>query len=87
MTIPSQVIPQMIRNQLPAYGSLPPHRHPGRQVSLAVLEGDLRVTLEGQTRTLQAGEELSFSGEQSVALLAGAGGANFTVTMVPLTAS
>ncbi len=52
---------EVIRLVLPAGKSLPPHSVPG-EITVQCIEGSLTITLEGQSRTLGAGQLLYLAG-------------------------
>lgn len=54
---------------LEAGQGIPPHRHPGAAVVLAVLSGEIEVRMQG-TQTLQAGEVMTHDGNEAISLLA-----------------
>jgi quercetin dioxygenase-like cupin family protein len=54
---------------LEAGQGIPPHRHPGAQVVLAVLAGEIEVATEA-TQTVKAGEVVAHDGNGSISLLA-----------------
>lgn len=58
--------PRTVRLHLDADQHIPPHRHPGTNVVLHVLEGRLELTLDDDTYELGAGELIRFSGDRDV---------------------
>jgi uncharacterized protein (DUF2249 family) len=59
------------------------HDHPGRDVLFLVRSGDLRLTLDGDSYGLSAGEVVRFDGERDVAPRAGEAGATALVVLAP----
>ena len=58
--------PKTIRLSLAAGERVPEHEHPGRTVLFHVLEGAVDVALDGDARSVEAGEVLRFEGESAV---------------------
>lgn len=58
--------PQTIRLTLEEGETIPPHRHPDRQIVLHLLEGRLVVTLGDDDHEVAAGELVRFDGNQDV---------------------
>lgn len=58
--------PRVVRLSLAAGESVPPHRHPGTDVCVHVVEGALDLTVAGETRSLAAGDLARFSGDSEV---------------------
>lgn len=58
--------PRTVRLQLDAGQRVPPHSHPGTDVVLHVLSGELELTLDGETVDLRPGELVRFSGDREI---------------------
>ncbi|RBI63417.1 cupin [halophilic archaeon] len=58
--------PKTVRLTLDEGERVAPHRHPDRQVVLAVLDGRLTLDVGDETRTVEAGETVRFDGRQEV---------------------
>jgi len=58
--------PRTVRLQLAAGESVPPHTHPGTDIVLHLLSGELEVTLDGETHHVEPGELVQFSGDREV---------------------
>jgi quercetin dioxygenase-like cupin family protein len=58
--------PRAIRLDLAAGESLPEHTHPGSNVVLHVLEGELTLRLDGEPHDLSAGDVARFSGDREI---------------------
>ena len=58
--------PKTVRLALDAGERVAPHRHPDRQVVLAVLDGRLTLDVGGETHALAAGETVRFDGRLEV---------------------
>ncbi|MFB6137014.1 MAG: cupin domain-containing protein [Halobacteriaceae archaeon] len=58
--------PRVVRLALEADESVPPHTHPGTDVVLHVLDGQLELTLDGEHTVVDAGQVTRFSGEREI---------------------
>ncbi|WP_053948279.1 cupin domain-containing protein [Halolamina sediminis] len=58
--------PRTVRLELDAGEGVPAHTHPGTNVVLHLLDGQLEVSLDDETHELEAGELARFSGERSI---------------------
>lgn len=58
--------PKTIKLTLEAGESVPEHSHPGRDIVLYLLEGQIELTLDGETHDLPAGEIARFEGELDI---------------------
>lgn len=58
--------PRTVRIKLDAEERVPAHSHPGSDVLLHLLEGDLALSLDDETYDLEAGDLVQFSGECEV---------------------
>ena len=58
--------PRTVKLALDAGDRIPPHRHPGRQIVLHLLEGRLSLALGEDDRELEAGELVRFDGTQEI---------------------
>ncbi|RDI70078.1 cupin domain-containing protein [Halopelagius longus] len=58
--------PRMVRLSLDADERVPPHRHPGNDIVLHLVEGHLELTLDDETHELRAGQLARFSGEREI---------------------
>lgn len=59
--------PRTVRLRLDAGESMPPHRHPGQDVLIYVVEGELSLGLDDESHSLEAGDAIRFSGDREVA--------------------
>ena len=59
--------PKTIRLRLSEGESVAPHRHPGRDIVLHLLDGKLELSLDGETHELAAGDIARFEGEREIA--------------------
>ncbi len=55
--------PRTVLLSLAAEERVPPHSHPERAVVFQVLSGEIELTLDDETETLQAGELVRFDGD------------------------
>lgn len=78
---------KVFQRRLDPHSCIPEHTHKGRRVVVTVVSGDLTLTLDGEARHLGANDVVSFGGDLVTRLQAGAEGTEFTVTLVPVTAS
>lgn len=62
--------PRTVRLRLSADERIPPHRHPGTDVVLHLLEGHFALDLDGETYDLGAGDLVRFDGGSEVSPLA-----------------
>ena len=58
--------PKTIKLTLEAGESVPEHSHPGRDIVLYLLEGQIELTLDDETHDLSAGEIARFEGELDI---------------------
>lgn len=58
--------PRVVRLQLGAGESVPPHTHPESDVVIHVLEGEVVLSLDGEGYDLEAGQTVRFSGRLEV---------------------
>ncbi|ESP89843.1 cupin domain-containing protein [Candidatus Halobonum tyrrellensis] len=58
--------PKTIRLTLAAGDRVDPHRHPGRQVVLYLLEGAVDLTVGDETHSLREGDVARFDGDQDI---------------------
>jgi quercetin dioxygenase-like cupin family protein len=58
--------PRAVRLDLAAGESLPEHAHPGSNVILHVLDGELTLTLDGEPHDLSAGDVARFGGDREI---------------------
>lgn len=58
--------PRVVRLTLAAGASMPAHSHPGADVVIHVLAGELTVDLDGESHRCGAGELLRFDGDREV---------------------
>jgi quercetin dioxygenase-like cupin family protein len=58
--------PKTIRLTLPEGDSVPPHRHPGRDIVFHLLDGRVELTLDEETHDVTAGEIARFEGEREI---------------------
>lgn len=58
--------PRTVRLRLDADESVPEHTHPGRDIVVHLLEGELELTLDGESHGLSAGDLIKFEGEREV---------------------
>jgi uncharacterized cupin superfamily protein len=58
--------PRVVRLQLSAGESVPPHTHPGSDVVIRVLSGELELELDGESYGLSTGQVVRFSGRREV---------------------
>lgn len=58
--------PKTIRLTLKEGESVDPHRHPGRDIVLHLLEGAVNLDLDNETFDLAAGDVIRFEGEREV---------------------
>ncbi|PYE56588.1 cupin domain-containing protein [Deinococcus yavapaiensis] len=77
---------KVFRRRLDPHARLPEHTHKGREVVVTVVSGDLTLTLGAQARFLTENDVATFGGDVVTSLRAGERGAEFTVTLVPVTA-
>lgn len=61
---------------------VPRHGHPGARVVIAVLSGELRITMDEGTRTLHGAEVMAYDGAQPLALEAAQAGTRVLVTLL-----
>jgi quercetin dioxygenase-like cupin family protein len=61
------VEPKTVRLVLGAGESVPAHSHPGRDIVLYLIEGELELTLGDDTHQLSAGDVARFDGDQEIA--------------------
>lgn len=59
--------PRTVRLSLDADEALPEHDHPGVDVLLVVLAGDLDIDLGGDSHSLSQGDAVRFAGERRIA--------------------
>ncbi|MFB6303042.1 MAG: cupin domain-containing protein [Haloferacaceae archaeon] len=59
--------PRTVRLALDADEAVPEHTHPDRTVVVAVLEGELTLSIDGEEHDLAAGDLARFDGRRSVA--------------------
>ncbi|MFB6303974.1 MAG: cupin domain-containing protein [Haloferacaceae archaeon] len=59
--------PRAVRLALDAGEGVPEHTHPDRNVVLAVLDGELTVSLDDEDHDLTAGDVVRFDGRRRVA--------------------
>ena len=78
---------KVFQRRLEPHGRIPEHTHKGRKVIVTVVAGDLTLTLGGEARHLATNDVVSFGGDLVTSLQAGGQGTEFTVTLVPVTAS
>lgn len=58
--------PKTIRLRLDADERIDPHRHPGRDIVIHVLEGQIELDLDEETIDLDSGNVVRFEGEHEV---------------------
>jgi quercetin dioxygenase-like cupin family protein len=58
--------PKTIRLTLAAGESVDPHRHPGRDIVLYLIEGTVELQLGDEVHTVEAGGVARFEGEQDI---------------------
>lgn len=58
--------PRTVLLRLDEGESVPPHQHPGTDIVLYAIEGDLSVALGDETYSVTAGDAVSFSGDQDI---------------------
>jgi len=58
--------PRTVRLELEAGERIPEHTHPGQDIVLHLLSGELELTLGEETHELQAGQLAQFSGDQEI---------------------
>ncbi|MFB6156660.1 MAG: cupin domain-containing protein [Haloferacaceae archaeon] len=58
--------PRTVRLALDAGESVPEHRHPGRNVVIAVQSGEVTLSLDGEDHGLTAGDLIRFDGRRRV---------------------
>lgn len=58
--------PRTVRLELDEDEHVPPHTHPGTDIVLHLLSGQLELTLDDETYTLTPDELIRFSGEREV---------------------
>lgn len=58
--------PKTIRLTLPEGESVPPHRHPDREIVLYLLDGDLELRLGEETLAVEPGDVVRFDGDQDI---------------------
>lgn len=56
-------VPRTVRLKLDAGQQMPPHRHPGTDIVLHLLSGEIDLVLDEDTYSLAPGELIQFSGE------------------------
>lgn len=59
--------PRTVRLKLDAGQQMPPHRHPGTNIVLHLLTGELDLVLDDETYALAPGDLIRFSGECEIA--------------------
>lgn len=59
--------PKTVRLSLEAGQTVPEHTHPGRDIVLYVVDGDIELTLGEDTHELTGGDVARFSGDQDIA--------------------
>lgn len=62
--------PKTIRLTLAAGERVEPHRHPGRNVVLHLLDGALELDLDDETHSLEPGDIARFDGDRDISPLA-----------------
>lgn len=55
--------PRTVRLKLDAGQQMPPHRHPGTNIMLHLLTGELDLVLDDETYALAPGDLIQFSGK------------------------
>lgn len=58
--------PKTVRLSLAAGERVDSHRHPGRSVVLAVLDGALELDLDDETHALESGDVARFDGDRAI---------------------
>lgn len=58
--------PRTVRLRLDAGESVPPHRHPGLDVLIYAVDGELTLGIDDETHRLEAGDAIRFSGDREV---------------------
>jgi quercetin dioxygenase-like cupin family protein len=58
--------PTTVRLSLAAGERVEPHRHPGRSVVVAVLDGAIELALDGESHALDSGDVARFDGDRAV---------------------
>lgn len=58
--------PRVVRLQLGAGESVPPHTHPESDVVIHLLEGEVALALDDEVYELSAGQTIRFSGRREV---------------------
>ena len=58
--------PKTIKLTLEAGESVPEHSHPGRDIVLYLLEGQIELTLDDETHDVSAGDIARFEGELDI---------------------
>lgn len=58
--------PRTIRLQLDAGQQLPSHQHPGTNIVLHLLTGEIELELDDETYSLVPGDLIRFSGERAI---------------------
>jgi quercetin dioxygenase-like cupin family protein len=58
--------PRAVRLELEADERVPPHSHPGTDVVLYLVSGDLELSLDGETYDLSAGQIARFGGDREI---------------------
>lgn len=58
--------PRVVRLQLDPGESVPPHTHPESDVVIHVVEGEMELSLDGESYDLEAGQTIRFSGLREV---------------------
>jgi quercetin dioxygenase-like cupin family protein len=58
--------PRTVRLRLDAGEAVPPHRHPGYDIVLYVIEGAVELRLDDERHTVTPGDAVRFSGERDI---------------------
>jgi quercetin dioxygenase-like cupin family protein len=58
--------PKTVRLSLEAGETVPEHTHPGRDIVLYVVDGEIELALEEDTHELTGGEVARFAGDQDI---------------------
>ena len=58
--------PRTIRLSLAADESVPEHDHPDREIVVYLVEGRVRITIDGETHVVEAGDLVRFDGDQPI---------------------
>ncbi|MBZ9713568.1 cupin domain-containing protein [Deinococcus multiflagellatus] len=72
---------RVLLRALPPGGEIPAHAHPGHEVLVTALSGELTLCTPGTTLTLNPGELARLDDTTPLALRAGPAGATFSVTL------